>query len=129
MKKFLIILVAMMAMATSSAHAQLSLSTLKEAAAEVNAECPIDQGNGMYIKSITCSDTQLTYSFLFKGIPGDALNQMAGKIGPELLSTFKSDPDTNLFIESCKSNKLKMVFKFLNEKGEGGTCTIPYYNL
>lgn len=129
MKKILIILVAIIAMASSPAHAQLSLDDLKEAVAMVNTDCPMDQGNGIFFQSITCSDTQLTYSFIFKGVPGDALNQMAGKVGPELLSTFKSDPEMNVIIESCKSNKLKMVFKFFNEKGEGGTCTIPYQNL
>lgn len=126
MKKLLLIFMFVTAMAVSPAYSQISKTDLKAAVEMINKECPMDQGDGISVTSITCSDTQLTYSFLFKGVPADALKYVADTVSPELLKTFKADPEMNMILESCKANKINMVFRFSNEKGETGVCTIPY---
>ncbi len=126
MKKLLLILMFVTAMAVSPAYSQISKTDLKAAVEMINKECPMDQGDGMSVTSITCSDTQLTYSFLFKGVPESALKHVADTVSPELLKTFRADPEMNMILESCKANKINMVFRFSNEKGETGVCTIPY---
>lgn len=69
MKKLLLILMFVTVMAVSPAYSQISKSDLKAAVEMINKECPMEQGDGVSVTSITCSDTQLTYSFLFKGVP------------------------------------------------------------
>lgn len=105
------------------------LEDLKNAVAEINAECPTVIDDDLILTSVTYKKPNIIMSFETDVDDDvmDVLEVMKEELASTLLEALASDDDG--FIDICKATNTNVVVRWYNNKGRDIQMTIPYKDM